>query len=319
MLFNRTTAATFAVHLTLVKPGDVVLGVSASYSHPTVVRSAAQVGAKFMDTTSVEAFADALEREAPALVVVTRLAVSYDLLPLDALRRIIDLAHRRNVPVYMDDAGGARVGPAMFDQPRTLELGVDVGATGLDKYGVIGPRLGLLAGRADLVSKIRARAFEFGLEARPMLLPAAVRSLEGYRPERVRVLVEATRRVAAALRSILGDRVHETPVTAQLRAADVLAIALERAKLEAPPVVPIEALAALAMLLLEDHGLITVHFAGLPPGTSSLLLKFIPPETLAAVGGPEAVATAVDASLSRLAALLREPERIAGLLFGEKS
>jgi len=319
MLFNRTTAATFAVHLTLVKPGDVVLGVSASYSHPTVVRSAAQVGAKFMDTTSVEAFADALEREAPALVVVTRLAVSYDLLPLDALRRIIDLAHRRNVPVYMDDAGGARVGPAMFDQPRTLELGVDVGATGLDKYGVIGPRLGLLAGRADLVSKIRARAFEFGLEARPMLLPAAVRSLEGYRPERVRVLVEATRRVAAALRSILGDRVHETPVTAQLRADDVLAIALERAKLEAPPVVPIEALAALAMLLLEDHGLITVHFAGLPPGTSSPLLKFIPPETLAAVGGPEAVATAVDASLSRLAALLREPERIAGLLFGEKS
>ena len=82
---------------------------------------------------------------------------------------------------------------------------------------------------------------------------------------------------------------------------------------------PVEALAALAMLLLEDHGLITVHFAGLPPGTSSPLLKFIPPETLAAVGGPEAVATAVDASLSRLAALLREPERIAGLLFGEKS
>src|SRR5207245_11108665 len=52
MLFNRTTAATFAVHLTLVKPGDVVLGVSASYSHPTVVRSAVQVGAKFMATTT---------------------------------------------------------------------------------------------------------------------------------------------------------------------------------------------------------------------------------------------------------------------------
>ena len=318
MLFNRTTAATFAIHLTLVKPGDVVLGVSASYSHPTVVRSAAQVGAKFMDTTSVEAFADALDREAPALVVVTRLAVSYDLLPIDALRRIVDLAHRRSVPVYVDDAGGARVGPAVFEQPRMLELGVDVGATGLDKYGVIGPRLGLLAGRSDLVSKIQARAFEFGLEARPMLLPAAVRSLEGYRPERVRILVESTRRVAAALRSVLGDRVHETPVTAQLRADDVLAIALERAKLGAPPIVPIEALAALAMLLLEDYGLITVHFAGLPPGTSSLLIKFVPPETLAAVGGPEAVASAVDGSLSRLAALLREPARIPTLLFGEK-
>ena len=319
MLFNRMTAATFAVHLTLVKPGDLVLGVSASYSHPTVVRSAAQVGAKFMDTTSIEAFTDALEREAPALVVVTRLAVSYDLLPLGALRRIVALARVRGVPVYVDDAGGARVGPAMFDQPRMLELGVDVGATGLDKYGVIGPRLGLLGGRADLVSKIRARAFEFGLEARPMLLPAAVRSLEGYRPERVRRLVESTRQVAEALRKVLGTRVHETPVTAQLRADDVLAIALERAGLRAPGIVPIEALAALAMLLLEDYGLITVHFAGLPPGTSSLLIKFVPPETLAAVGGPEAVATAVDRSLSKLAELVREPARIATLLFGEEA
>ena len=319
MLFNRTTAATFAVHLTLVKPGDLVLGVSASYSHPTIVRSAAQVGAKFVDTTSVDAFADALERDMPALVVVTRLAVSYDLLPLSALRRIVDLARSRGVPVYVDDAGGARVGPAMFDQPRMLELGVDVGATGLDKYGVIGPRLGLLGGRADLVSKIRARAFEFGLEARPMLLPAAVRSREGYRPERVRSLVESTRQVAAALRKLLGARVHETPVTAQLRADDVLAIALERARLHAPTIVPIEALAALAMLLLEDYGLITVHFAGLPPGTSSLLIKFVPPETLAALGGPHAVATAVDRSLSKLAELVREPAHIAALLFGEEA
>jgi len=219
--------------------------------------------------------------------------------------------------VYVDDAGGARVGPASFDQPKTLELGVDVGATGLDKYGVIGPRLGLLAGRAELVSRIRARAFEFGLEARPMLLPAAVRSLEGYRPERVKVLVESTRRVATALRARLGDRVHETPVTAQLRADDVLAIVLERAGLARAPIVPIEALAALAMALLDDYGFLTVHFAGLPPGTSSLLIKFVPPETLDKVGGPEAVAAAVDASLSRVATLVSEPKRISALLFGD--
>src|SRR5256885_4585690 len=176
--------------------------------------------------------------------------------------------------------------------------------------------MGIMAGRADLGWKIRARAFEFGLEARPMLLPAAVRSLEGYRPERVRRLVESTRTVAAALRKVLGARVHETPVTAQLRADDVLAIALERAGLSAPPVVPIEALAALAMLLLEDYGLITVHFAGLPPGTSSLLIKFIPPETLAAVGGPEAIATAVDRSVDRLAALLHDRSALGTLLLG---
>jgi L-seryl-tRNA(Ser) seleniumtransferase len=198
-----------------------------------------------------------------------------------------------------------------------LELGVDVGATGLDKYGTVGPRLGLLAGETSLVARVRARAFEFGLEARPMLYPAAVRSLEGYTPERVRALVDSTREVGGALRAVLGRRVHETPVTAQLLAEDILELALERAGLSRPPIVPIEATAALAMLLLEEYGVLTVHFAGLPPGTSSLLFKFIPPETLGRFGGPDALAKAVDACLSKLAGLVGDPEQIRRLLLGD--
>jgi len=219
--------------------------------------------------------------------------------------------------VYVDDAGGARVGPAVFDQPRTLELGADLGATGLDKYGTVGPRLGLLAGDTALVASIRARAFEFGLEARPMLYPAALRSLAGYRPERVRVLVETTRRVGQAMSAVFGARLHVTPVTAQLRADDLLALAMERAGVATPPIVPIEATAALAMLLLEDYGVLTVHFAGMPPGTSSLLLKFIPPETLERFGGADALAKAVDSSVDRLAALLRDRAALTALLLGE--
>src|SRR6058998_349420 len=222
-VFNRLTAATLATHLTLVQPGDVVVGVSASHSHPTVIRAAGLAGARFIDTVGVDEFARALAREPRVtLVVLTRLAVTYELMPVEDIRTVVKLAHDKGALIYVDDAGGARVAPAAFDHPRMLELGVNIGATGLDKYGTIGPRFGLMAGRADLVSKIRARAFEFGLEARPMLLPAAVRSLEGYRPERVRRLVESTRTVAAALRKVLGARVHETPVTAQLRADDVL-------------------------------------------------------------------------------------------------
>lgn len=318
MLFNRLTAATLATHLALVAAGDTVIGVSPSHSHPTVIRAARHVGARFVDTSSVDGFGQALEREGRVtLVALTRLAVTYDLFPLETLRSVVRLAHDRGALVYVDDAGGARVGPAVFAQPKMLELGVDVGATGLDKYGTVGPRLGLLAGEKGLVARIRARAFEFGLEARPMLYPAAVRSLEGYTPERVRALVESTRRVAGALRAVLGRRLHETPVTAQLRAEDILELALERAGLSRAAIVPYEATAALAMLLLEDHGILTVHFAGLPPGTSSLLFKFIPPETLARFGGPDALAKAVDASLSRLATLIGEPEAIRRLLLGE--
>jgi L-seryl-tRNA(Ser) seleniumtransferase len=318
MLFNRLTAATFATHLTLVQPGDTVVGISPTYTHPTVIRSAAQAGGRFVEAAGVAGLETALAREPRvSLVVLTRLAVTYDLLPLDDVRAAVRLAHAGGARVYADDAGGARVGPAIFGQPRTLEIGVDVGATGMDKYGTVGPRLGLLGGDAALVARIRARAYEFGLEARPMLYPAAVRSLAGYTPERVRVLVETTGAVGEALRGVFGDRVHLTPVTAQLRADDLLALGMERAGITTAPVVPIEATAAVAMLLLEDYGVITVHFAGMPPGTSSLLVKFVPPETLERFGGAEAFAKAVDSSVDRLAALLREPAALRALLVGD--
>jgi L-seryl-tRNA(Ser) seleniumtransferase len=318
-LFARLTGATYATHLSLVKPGDVVLGISPTGSHPSVIRAAAHAGARLVDTTSVAALAQALERESPVgLVVVTRLAVTYELLPLEAIREAVRLAGARRVPVYVDDAGGARVGPALFDQPRMLELGADVGATGLDKYGTVGPRLGVLAGEAALVSRIRARAVEMGLEARPLFYPAALRSLAGYTPERVRHLVETTREVAAAVKAVVGERrVHETPVIAALQADDVLEIALERAGLRETSLVPGEATAALSMILLRDHGMLTVNFVGLPPGTIAHMMKFIPPETLARFGGAPAYARALDAALDELATLVGDPGKIQRLLFGD--
>jgi len=319
-LFNRLTAATYATHLTLVKPGEVVIGVSCSYSHPSVVRAVAHAGAKLIDTTGIDHFEATIEQESQvALVVLTRLAVTYDMMPTEALRQVVELAHAKGVPVYVDDAGGARVGPAIFDQPRTLQLGVDVVATGLDKYGTVGPRLGVMAGEKSLVSRIRARAFEMGLEARPLFYPAAARSLEGSTTERVQELVDTSRQVATATKGIVGERLHETSVIAELLADDILEIAMERAGLHTPPIVPYEASAALAMLLLRDHGVITVHFVGLPPGTSALMLKFIPPETLHRFGGAQTYAKAIDACLDTVAGLLKAPDQIRALLLGDES
>lgn len=317
-LFNRLTGATYATHLTLVKPGEVVIGVSPSYSHPSVVRAVAQAGATLVDTAGLAQFATALEREARVgLVVMTRLAVTYEIMPTEELQQVVELAHAKGVRVYVDDAGGARVGPAIFDQPRTLQLGVDVVATGLDKYGTVGPRLGVMAGEKALVSRIRACAFEMGLEARPFLYPAAVRSLVGSTTERVQELVATTQEVSTALKDVLGDHLHQTPVIAELLAEDILAIAMARAGMHTPPIVPYEASAALAMLLLRDYGVLTVHFVGLPPGTSALMFKFIAPEVLRRFGGAQVYAQAIDASLTTLASLLAEPAQIRRLLLGE--
>jgi L-seryl-tRNA(Ser) seleniumtransferase len=317
-LFNRQTAALLAATLVMARPASVVIGVSASYSHPAVTRAVARAGASFIDTVGVEAFEAAVaEAKNVSLVVLTRLAVSYEILPLDQIERIVRLAKQLRAKVLVDDAGGARVGPVMFDQPRSLELGVDIASTGLDKYGTIGPRLGLLGGTRELVEQIRVCAVELGVEARPMLYPAVVRSLEQYKPARVRELVATTKEVARELKTLLGERVYETPVIAQLRGEDILELAMERAGVRVPAIVPYEATAALAMLLLRDYGILTVHFAGLPPGTSALLIKFLPPETVARFGGARKLAQAIDSAIDSLALLIDKPPELSRLLLGE--
>lgn len=302
---NRLTAAAVAAMQVLVHPGATVVGVSPSYTHPAMIRAVRLAGGEFLEGGPVE-HAD--------VVILTRLAVTYEALATEELVRVVDAAHRHGARVFVDDAGGARVGPAVLDQPKTLELGADVGATGLDKYGTSGPRLGLLAGRAELVASIRARAIELGLEARPMLYPAVVRSLEQYRPERVRELVAATNGVGDALGARLGDWVVRTPVAVRLDGEDVLAEAMRRGGADEAPLVPIEATAALAMVLLRDHGILTVHFAALPPGTASLLVKFVQPEVLDRFGGAPAFARAVDAALDEVAKLVASPEELRAVL-----
>jgi len=317
MPFNRQTAAVMTATRVLAEAGSTVIGVSMTGSHPCVVRGAKYAGTGFIDTLGVAAFEDALAKtENVQLVSMTRLAVSYEILSVKDIERIVRLAHDRGAKVLVDDAGGARVGPAIFGQPKMLELGVDVGSTGLDKYGTVGPRIGLLGGTKSLVEKMRALAFELGVEARPMVYPGIVQSLEQYDPARVVELVDTTKTVIAAIKKRLGNRVTETPVIARLDGEDILEIAMERAGIKDRPVMPIEASAGLAMLMLRDFGVLTVHFAGLPPGTSAMLIKFMPPETLDRFGGAEKFADAVDKSLDRLAEIIGDEAAFRELLFG---
>jgi L-seryl-tRNA(Ser) seleniumtransferase len=294
-----------------------VVGVSAGYSHPAVVRAVEAAGGKLVDVVGAGEFTEAMDAATDvSCVVLTRLAVTYDALDTADLAPIVERAHSDGAVVFVDDAGGARVGPAVLGQPRTLEFGADAGATGLDKYGTVGPRLGVLAARADLVSPMRAQALELGMEARPMLYPAVVHSLSQYTERRVRDLVESTMTVGAELEALLPDRLRRTAVTVQLTGEDILAEAASRAGLQNPALVPYEGTAALAMILLQRHGVLTVHFAGLPPGTSALLVKFLPPETVEEFGGAKALAQAFDDSLDQVAKLLPDPAAVRSLLLG---
>jgi len=311
---NRLTAALFAAAQVIVTPGSTVIGVSPSYSHPAVVRAVRDAGGRLVETVGAEAGISAMaEHDDVSVVVITRLAVTYDALSTSDMHRLVAAAHDAGALVLIDDAGGARVGPAILDQPKTLEFGADLGATGLDKYGVSGPRVGLLGGRTDLVAKARARAFELGSECRPVLYPAVVRSLSEYRPERVRELVESTKVVGERLTARLGDWIEETPFITRIPGEGILA-ELRRRGGATTDLAPIEATAAVAMRLLSEYGYLTVHFAGLPPGTDALLVKFLPPETIEAIGGPDAFAVAVDESLTAVAGLIGDLEQARALI-----
>lgn len=316
-LANRMTAATTSTFLELVEPGEAVVGVAPNTSHASVVRAADHVGAEFVDANSLDGLEAALDDRDVSLVALSRMDVTYNHFEVDEARAIVEAAHDAGARVYMDDAGGARVLPAMFDHPRSLELGVDLAATGLDKYGVDGPRFGLLGGEADLVERVRTRAWSFGMEARPVAVVAARRSLEAYDPERVRDSAAVTREVGDALADRLGDElVRQTPVITVLAGEDLLAAAMARAGLDEPPVVPFEATAALSMALLRRHGVITVHFAGVPSGTGDFLVKFLPPAEVERFGGAGAVAEAVDEGLDVVADRLDDPAAMRELVFG---
>ena len=318
LVTNRLTAGLLIAADVLVPEGSTVIGFSPTYSHPAVRRAVAHARATFIDLTDFAELKKALAADPkPGALFLTRLAVSYQILDAGVLREAVDLAHARGIPIVVDDAGGARVGPACFGHPRTLELPVTVACTGLDKYGTLGPRLGVVGGEAGVIARMRARAYEMGIEARAMLFPQVVRSLRYYSDDKVRDLVACTMTVRDAVVARLGaDRVLVTPVTAQLKGEDILELAMARSGINQAPCVPYEATAALAMLLLRDHGILTVHFAGIPPGTSALMLKFVSPEVLARIGGAEAFAQAIDTSLDALAKLLPDRQALARLLTG---
>src|SRR5262249_18059064 len=135
--------------------------------------------------------------------------------------------------------------------------------------------------------------------------------------ERVRALIDSTKRIAAELRPLLGNRLRETPTTVQIPADDILEVAMERGGISGKaPIVPYEASAALSMLMLRDYDMLMVHFVGLPPGTADLLIKFVPPETLERFGGPAKYAAAVNACMTKVGKLMREPEQLRQLLLG---
>jgi len=175
------------------------------------------------------------------------------------LVRVIEMAHDAGIPVLVDDASGARLRTVLYGQRRACDLGADLAVTSTDKL-MHGPRGGLMAGRTDLIEKVKSKAYQFGLEAQPPLVAAMVRALEKFEPSEIR---DAIKRKEEFLRDFKGPEVEETPTGFIIKSSSL-------EDLQGSGYGGDEISTALSMILLSEHGIVTIPAVGMPGASKTL-------------------------------------------------
>jgi len=172
---NRTSSGILATVLALVKKDSNVVHYLAKLpAHPSIPRSCKLVGANYFETDVFEEFSIP---DNTSLVVITGSTMDHRVIDEEEFKKVIEMAHSRNIPVMVDDASGARLRTVVFNQPKACDLGADIAITSTDKL-MPGPRGGLMAGRKDLIDEIKIKVNQFGLEAQP---PAVLAMLNGIK------------------------------------------------------------------------------------------------------------------------------------------
>lgn len=174
---NRTSSGILATILALVsKDSNVVHYLAKLPAHPSIPRSCNLVGANYFETDVFEEFSIP---DNTSLVIVTGSTMDHKVIDEDEFKKVIEMAHEKDIPVMVDDASGARLRTVVFNQPKACDLGADIAITSTDKL-MPGPRGGLMAGREDLIDEIKVKVNQFGLEAQPPLVLAMLNGIKNF-------------------------------------------------------------------------------------------------------------------------------------------
>jgi L-seryl-tRNA(Ser) seleniumtransferase len=261
--FNRTSSAILAAVLALTEPGSTVFHYLPELpSHPSVPRSAELASAGYQET---EDFTEKPPADT-GLVVVTGSTMDHRVVEESDLVRVIEMAHDAGITVLVDDASGARLRTVLYGQRRACDLGADLAVTSTDKL-MHGPRGGLMAGRADLIERVKSKAYQFGLEAQPPLVAAMVRALEKFEPSEI---MDAIKRKEEFLRDFrLG--VEETPTGFIIKLSSIEDI-------HGSGYGGDEISTALSMILLSEYGIVTIPAVGMPGASKTLRFDLAAPD-----------------------------------------
>ena len=261
---NRTSSGILASILALVKEGDHVSHFLAEFpAHPSIPRSCKIVGASYDEFIDIEKFT---MPDNTSLVVVTGSTMDHKVIDEDLFKKVIDIAHEKDIPVLVDDASGARLRTAVFKQKKAAELGADLVVTSTDKL-MPGPRGGLMAGREDLINEVKIKANQFGLEAQPPLILAMVNGIKNYTEDN---LVNAISRKEEFF-DLLGKKyeMFEKTPTGVVVSEDSLRNQLDKLNIETE-LSQKDCCFLWAMILLKDFGIITIPAVGMPGASASI-------------------------------------------------
>ena len=261
---NRTSSGILASILALVEEGSHVSHFLAEFpAHPSIPRSCKIVGASYDEFVDFEKFTIP---DNTSLVVVTGSTMDHKVIDEDLFKKVIDMAHEKDIPVLVDDASGARLRTAVFNQHRATDLGADLVVTSTDKL-MPGPRGGLMAGREELINEVKIKANQFGLEAQPPLILAMVNGIKNYTEDN---LVEAISRKEDFF-DLLSEKyeMFEKTPTGVMVSEDSLKDQLGLLNIETD-LSEKDCCFLWAMILLRDFGIITIPAVGMPGASATI-------------------------------------------------
>ena len=261
---NRTSSGILASILALVKEGDHVSHFLAEFpAHPSIPRSCKIVGASYDEFIDIEKFTIP---DNTSLVVVTGSTMDHKVIDEDLFKKVIDIAHEKDIPVLVDDASGARLRTAVFKQKKATELGADLVVTSTDKL-MPGPRGGLMAGREDLINEVKIKANQFGLEAQPPLILAMVNGIKNYTEDNLVNAISRKEEFFDLLEKKY-EMFEKTP-TGVVVSEDSLKNQLDKLNIETE-LSQKDCCFLWAMILLKDFGIITIPAVGMPGASASI-------------------------------------------------
>lgn len=261
LALNRTSSGILATILTLVgKDSNVVHYLAKLPAHPSIPRSCNLVGANYFETDVFEEFSIP---ENTSLVVITGSTMDHKVIDEDEFRQVIEMAHKRNIPVMVDDASGARLRTVVFNQPRAYDLGADIAITSTDKL-MPGPRGGLMAGRADLIDEIKVKVNQFGLEAQPPAVLAMLNGIKNFNGDNLLKSFKRKDELFDLLKKSF-ENIQKTPTGVMFTPEGLASEVSVSHNLSSNDLAFV-----FSMILLKNYGIITIPSVGMPGASATI-------------------------------------------------